>query len=140
MIDRIDPQEIHPGHPRSETRKVVQTFRYFVHEGGGWRTLPASNRLVSGSTLRRWMERWFAKGTWRAIHRALVLALRAGPGAEAVTLVVDSCTVRAKHGGDLVGPNPTERGKLGTNILSSRWQMAGLLGPSPPEPTSMTGP
>jgi hypothetical protein len=52
----------------------------------------------------------------RAIHRALVLALRSGPtaAAEAVGLVVDSCSVRAKHGGDLVGPNPTDRGKPGT--------------------------
>jgi hypothetical protein len=29
-------------------------------------------------------------------------------------IVVDSCSVRAKHGGDLTGPNPTDRGKRGT--------------------------
>jgi hypothetical protein len=28
--------------------------------------------------------------------------------------VVDSCSVRAKHGGELTGPNPTDRGKAGT--------------------------
>ena len=28
--------------------------------------------------------------------------------------MVDSCSVRAKHGGELCGPNPTDRGKLGT--------------------------
>src|SRR5512135_2275810 len=116
MMDRIDPEDVRPGHPRSETTKVVQTFRHFVHEGVGWRTLRASNQFVSGSTLRRWMGRWFAKGTLRAVHRALVLALRSGPtvAVEAVGLVVDSCSVRAKHGGDLVGPNPTDRGKPGT--------------------------
>jgi hypothetical protein len=27
---------------------------------------------------------------------------------------VDSCSVRAKRGGDLVGPNPTDRSKPGT--------------------------
>src|SRR5512142_3049610 len=116
MIDRLDSKEICPGHPRSETAKVVQTFRRFVHEGVGWRTLTASNRFVSGSTLRRWMERWFAKGTLRAAHRALVLMLRSGPAAAvaAVGIVVDSCSVRAKHGGDLIGPSPTDRGKPGT--------------------------
>lgn len=94
----------------------MQTFRHFVHEGVGWRALTASNQYVSGSTLRRWMGRWFATGILRAIHRALVLALRSDPtaAAEAVGLVVDSCSVRAKHGGDLVGPNPTDRGKPGT--------------------------
>src|ERR687890_1365202 len=30
------------------------------------------------------------------------------------TLILDSCSVRAKRGGDLVGPNPTDRGKRGT--------------------------
>lgn len=95
---------------------MVQTFRHFVHEGVGWRTLTASNRFVSGSTLRRWMERWFAKGTLRTAHRALVLMLRSGPAAAvaAVGIVVDSCSVRAKHGGDLIGPSPTDRGKPGT--------------------------
>lgn len=94
----------------------MQTFRHFAHEGVGWRTLTASTQFVSGSTLRRWMGRWFAMGTLRALHRALVLALRSGPtaAAEAVGLVVDSCSVRAKHGGALVGPNPTDRAKPGT--------------------------
>jgi transposase InsO family protein len=29
-------------------------------------------------------------------------------------LILDSCSVRAKRGGDLTGPNPTDRGKRGT--------------------------
>jgi hypothetical protein len=41
---------------------------------------------------------------------------RSGPeaAARALDIVVDSCSVRAKHGGDLTGPNPTDRGKRGT--------------------------
>lgn len=113
-MDRIDPEEIGPGHPRSEMAKVIQTFHYFAHEGVGWRTLTASDQFVSGSTLRRWLRRWFTNGTLRALHLALVRALRSGPAAEAATLIVDSCSVRAKHGGALVGPNPTDRGKPGT--------------------------
>ena len=30
------------------------------------------------------------------------------------TLIMDSCSVRAKRGGELTGPNPTDRGKVGT--------------------------
>jgi transposase len=116
LIDQVDRQKSGPGHPRAETVKVVATLRYFAHEGIGWRALTASDRFVSGSTLRRWLGRWFANGTLRQIHRDLVLALRSGPAAaaEAIGIVVDSCSVRAKHGGDLVGPNPTDRGKPGT--------------------------
>jgi len=29
-------------------------------------------------------------------------------------LILDSCSVRAKRGGDLAGPNPIDRGKNGT--------------------------
>src|SRR4051794_882638 len=38
----------------------------------------------------------------------------AGPEAAPWDVVVDSCSVRAKHGGELTGPNPTDRGKPGT--------------------------
>ena len=30
------------------------------------------------------------------------------------TLILDTCSVRAKRAGDLTGPNPTDRGKRGT--------------------------
>src|SRR3712207_2275461 len=40
--------------------------------------------------------------------------VRAGPEAASWDVAVDSCSVRAKHGGELTGPNPTDRGKAGT--------------------------
>jgi len=41
---------------------------------------------------------------------------RSDPEAAAreLDVIVDSCSVRAKHGGELTGPNPTDRGKRGT--------------------------
>lgn len=39
---------------------------------------------------------------------------RSGPDATAWDLVVDSCSVRAKRGGELTGANPTDRSKPGT--------------------------
>ena len=42
-------------------------------------------------------------------HALLVAMLRGNP-----VLILDSCSVRAKRGGDLTGPNPTDRGKGGT--------------------------
>ena len=43
------------------------------------------------------------------VHALLVAMLRGDP-----TLILDSCSVRAKRGGELTGPNPTDRGKKGT--------------------------
>ncbi|WP_200909939.1 transposase [Azospirillum thiophilum] len=39
---------------------------------------------------------------------------RSGPDAAAWDVVVNSCSVRTKRGGELTGPNPTDRGKSGT--------------------------
>jgi len=45
--------------------------------------------------------RW-RTGLLRKVHALLVAMLRGTP-----TLILDSCSVRAKRGGDLTGPNPT---------------------------------
>jgi transposase len=98
-----------PGHPRSETVRVLATLRRFLREGTPWRSLRASAGQVSGSTLRRFLARWAETGVLAKTHALLVAMLRGNP-----TLILDSCSVRAKRGGDLTGPNPTDRAKMGT--------------------------
>jgi hypothetical protein len=48
-------------------------------------------------------------GVLARVHALLVAMLRGDPA-----LIVDSCSVRARRGGELTGPNPTDRGKPGT--------------------------
>jgi hypothetical protein len=67
-----------------------------------------------GSTLRRRLDGWGATALLRRVHVALVRMVRAGPEVASWDVVVDSCSVRAKRGGELTGPNPTDRGKAGT--------------------------
>jgi transposase len=71
--------------------------------------LRATADKASGSTLRRCLEAWAHDGVLARVHALLVAMLRGDPD-----LIVDSCSVRAKRGGDLTGPNPTDRGKKGT--------------------------
>lgn len=54
--------------------------------------------------------------------------VRSGPEAAAAAwnVVIDSCSVRAKRGGELTGPNPTDRAKQGTNVASDRIPLAAL--------------
>ena len=104
-----EPREPAPGHPPSETVRVLATLRQFLREGTPWRSLRAKADMASGSTLRRAFERWTRTGLLRKVHALLVAMLRGNP-----TLILDSCSVRAKRGGDLTGPNPTDRGKKGT--------------------------
>ena len=74
----------------------------------------ASAGRAGGSTLRRRLDDWSAVAVLRRAHAALIRRARAGPESAPCDVVVDSCLVRAKRGGELTGRNPTDRGKLGT--------------------------
>ena len=110
VIERCQgPSEPGPGHPFADTVRVLATLRRFLREGTPWRGLRATSAQVSGSTLRRRLVDWAAINLLQRVHALLVAMLRGDPD-----LILDSCSVRAKRGGDLVGPNPTDRGKRGT--------------------------
>ena len=66
-------------------------------------------RQVSGSPLRGWLGVWGRGGVLAAVSWRLVFLVSGDP-----TLILDSCSVRAKRAGDLTGPNPTDRGKCST--------------------------
>ena len=110
VIDACDrPADRGPCHPPTETIRVVTTLRRFLREGTPWRSLTATEEQASGSTLRRCLARWAETAVLAKVHVLLVSMLRGHPD-----LIVDSCSVRAKRGGDLTGPNPTDRSKRGT--------------------------
>jgi len=114
IIDRTGDRPLRTGRPPMPTIKVVEALRFFVREGVQWRELRATAGRASGSTLRRRLDDWSATAVLRRVHVALVRMVRAGPDAAPWDVVVDSCSVRAKRGGELTGPNPTDRGKAGT--------------------------
>jgi hypothetical protein len=114
IIDRIEDRLYGTGRPPMPTIKVVETLRFFVREGVQWRELRATAGRTSGSTLRRRLDDWSATALLRRVHAVLVRMVRAGPETPPWDVVVDSCSVRAKRGGELTGPNPTDRGKAGT--------------------------
>jgi transposase len=114
IIDRIEDRPYRTGRPPLPTIEVVETLRFFVREGVQWRELRAAAGRACGSTLRRRLDEWSGTALLRRVHVALVRMVRAGPEAASRDVVVDSCSVRAKRGGELTGPNPTDRGKAGT--------------------------
>jgi transposase len=114
IIDRIEDRSIGAGRPPLPTIKVVEALRFFVREGVQWRELRATAGRACGSTLRRRLDDWNAVALLRRVHVVLVRMVRSGPEIASWDVVVDSCSVRAKRGGELTGPNPTDRGKAGT--------------------------
>src|SRR3982750_1422093 len=110
VIERLEgPRCPGPGHPPAETVRVLATLRRFLREGTPWRGLNATPVQASGSTLRRRLADWAQVDLLQRVHALLVAMLRGHPD-----LILGSCSVRAKRGGDLTGPNPTDRGKRGT--------------------------
>jgi transposase len=97
------------GRPPAATIRVLASLRQFLREGTPWRSLTASTGKASGSTLRRRLREWAEGNLLQQAHAVLVAMLRGHPD-----LILDSCCVRAKRGGDLTGPNPTDRAKRGT--------------------------
>lgn len=88
---------------------MVATLRRFLREDTPWRSPAATEDQVSGSTLRRCLARWAETGLLTKVHALLAGMLRGHPD-----LILDSCSVRAKRGGDLTGPTPTDRAMRGT--------------------------
>ena len=117
IIDRIEDRPLGTGRPPTptvEVVEVVEALRSFVREGVQWRELRATAGRACGSTLRRRLDDWGATALLRRVRLALIRMVRAGPETAPWDVVVDSCSVRAKRGGELTGPNPTDRGKAGT--------------------------
>jgi transposase len=114
IIDRTEGRPYGTGRPPLPTVKVVETLRFFVREGVQWRELRAAAGRACGSTLRRRLDDWSGTALLRQVHVALISMVRSGPESASWDVVVDSCSVRAKRGGELTGPNPTDRGKAGT--------------------------
>src|SRR3954471_19894519 len=109
IIDRLEGDPAKRGRPRLPVSEVVETLRFFLREGVQWRELPAGDGRASGSTLRRRLREWRETAVLPRVHAVLLRMARSDPGTAAreLDVIVDSCSVRAKHGGELTGPNPT---------------------------------
>lgn len=98
-IDWIEDGPAAPGRPPMSTVEVIQALRFFLREGVQWRELRAADGRASDSTLRRGLEGWHRTALLRRVHAILVRMARSGPDTAAWEVVVDSCSIRAKHGG-----------------------------------------
>jgi transposase len=76
--------------------------------------LPQELGCGSGMTCWRRLRDWQRAGVWDLIHFALLDWLARYDQIDWSRAIVDSCSIRAVHGGDQTGPNPTDRAKSGS--------------------------
>jgi hypothetical protein len=89
---------------------------FVLRSGIPWELLPQALGYGSGMTCWRRLQEWQAQGVWQRIHHELLNWLGQLDELDWSRASLDSGSVAAKRGGPLTGPNPTDRGKAGTNI------------------------
>lgn len=111
-----EPVHGHGGPPRVPHRAALGGILYVLRHGMPWCRLPQELGFGSGITCWRRFRRWQDLGIWQQVHQTILHWLGDLDAIDWSRASIDSLSVRAKCGGEDTGPNPTDRGKLGSKI------------------------
>jgi transposase len=108
------PPPRYDGSPRIDDRAALAGIIYQLRTGVPWRLLP-SHQLGCGSPVTCWrrLRDWQRAGVWQRLHHRLLDQLAGNGQLDWSRASLDSLSVR-RAGGELTGPNPTDRGKPGS--------------------------
>ncbi|CAG0985579.1 hypothetical protein ANRL4_02149 [Anaerolineae bacterium] len=98
------------GRPALPNRQVVNGILFVLRSGCQWKGLKKEWFGASSSLHKRFQE-WSESGVWKKIYRMVVKYYQKKRRIQWKWQAVDSKMVPAPLGGDLTGPNPTDRAK-----------------------------
>ncbi|WP_460492005.1 IS5 family transposase [Dactylosporangium cerinum] len=104
----------YPGPARTSDRAALEGILFAARTGVTWNTLPTAAFGASGATCWRRLKEWHEAGVWQHLHELILAELRAAGRLDLSAALVDSSHLRALEKGDLTGPSPVDRGKLGS--------------------------
>ena len=110
MLDKQYPPKP-KGHRRVELRRVLNGIIFRLRTGCQWNRLPEA--FGDDSTVPRHFQRWCQCGLFARMWAVLVQACEDLDGVDWEWQAADTMMGKARMGGDLVGRNPTDRGKKG---------------------------
>jgi putative transposase len=110
------PEGPRRGRPPIPSRTILSGIVYRLRTGAQWKALPA--QFGSGSTCHARFQAWSDAAIFRRLFEKLVEFYDEICGIEWEWASMDSAMVKAPKGGDATGPNPTDRGKSGSNVTS----------------------
>jgi putative transposase len=124
--------------PRVPDRDAMDAILLVLRTGMQWNALNTTTICTSSSAHRRFQE-WEQAGVFHEIWRQGLLDYDKTVGIDWSWLACDGATGKAPLGGELTGPNPTDRAKRGRNVrFSARrqgsrsgWHMTGQTGTTP---------
>lgn len=134
LIHRALPRRSSLGRPRASWKSMVCGIYYRLWSGCPWRALP--HAFGAPSTVHGWFQLLNSAGIWKRLHHLVVTYCRRHRHREECQplLLLDGSIIKAPLGGDLAGPSPVHRSRLGSkrSILtdSKGLPVAVIVGPA----------
>ena len=126
ILEKAWPRRRGPGRPHIDWRKCINGIIYHMRTGCQWNALP--KEFGDDSSVHRWFQRWCELGVMEQIWADLVAECEELKQVHWDWQSADGCMGKARHGGDKVGKNPTDRGKNGTKRSVIVDEQGGPLG------------
>jgi putative transposase len=118
LLPEPPPHPLGCHNPRVPDRDAMNAILFVLGTGMQWNALNATGICSCSSAYRRFRE-WTDAGVFLEFWRRGLLAYDDQVGIEWEWLAMDGALGKAPLGGELTGPNPTDRGKKGRNGASS---------------------
>ncbi|WP_154219722.1 transposase, partial [Xanthomonas oryzae] len=113
LIPQVKPSP-KGGRPRLSDQQALNGIIYVLRTGIAWEELPGELGYGSGMTCWRRLRDWQVSGVWHRLHQVLLAELRRADTLDMSRASLDAASVASPRGGSSTGPNPTDRGKLGS--------------------------
>ncbi|MFT7721390.1 MAG: IS5 family transposase [Roseateles sp.] len=110
------------GRPRVSDEMALNGILFVLRTGIPWEELPQELGFGSGMTCWRRLRQWQDAGVWHQLHMLLLAELRSAGRLDFSRASLDGASGAQPPGGSHTGPNPTDRGKLGSkrHIITDR--------------------
>ena len=102
------------GRPRTQHKDLLDVFFTVLATGMQWRAAP----VIDFRTAHRHFMRWARAGVFQRAFERMKRLLKRPTRKRTARLAVDTTFVKSVYGFDVVGPNPTDRGRMATKMLA----------------------
>jgi transposase len=103
-----------PGRKPLDSRKIRTGIRFVLKTGIAWDDRPAELGCGCGKTCRHSLRTWHRAGVGRQLHARLRAELHGAEALDWERALSDASLAEAPEGGEETGPNPTDRGRSGS--------------------------